>query len=171
MTRSILFALLALLPVAAPAAAAGPARLSDAELARQRGGFMTPLGLDIGFGATVKTFVDGQLALETRLTWTDRGPLTERSGALAQGAAASDAGWTATLAGRGGETRILQDLSNGRIASVVTNTANDRDIRQETEITLTLPQLPALQQQFAAARTALSLHDAATTALRDGAAR
>ena len=38
------------------------AALSDEELGGQRGGFMTPLGLEVGFGAIVRTTIDGALA-------------------------------------------------------------------------------------------------------------
>jgi hypothetical protein len=41
------------------------------------------------------------------------------------------------------------------------NRGSDRSFRQETDITLYLPQLPDLQQQIAAARLAASFQDAA----------
>jgi len=164
---------LAILPMllvflAGPAIAQPALRLSDQELAQQRGGIMTPLGLDIGFGATVRTYVDGQLALETRLTWTADGPVTQTTA----GAASADAAgaWTATLPGIGGDTRILHDLADGHVANVVVNTASNRDIRQDTSVTLTLPQLPQLQRQFGAERIASSLQNALGLALQ-GASR
>ena len=123
---------------------------------------MTPIGLDIGFAAQVRTYVDGQLALETKLAWTDQGPQIQRSGDLAATTAQGlGAGWSAVLPGaEGGQTQILQDLSQGRIASVIVNSASNRDIRQQTDITLTLPQLAQLQQQVAAARFAANLQAA-----------
>ena len=156
--------------LAAASAAAAAAPLSDPELAAQRGGIMTPTGLDIGFAANVRTYVDGQLALETRLTWTDKGPVTETTGALAGATAAGlPSGWSAVLPGlTGGSTQILQDLSSGRIASVIVNSASNRNIRQDTDITLTLPRLQELQRGFAAGRIASNLQGALSLALPSG---
>ena len=136
-------------------------RLTEAELAAQRGGILTPNGFEVGFGATVRTFVDGKLALESRLTWTDQGARTERITGDAGGAALGPGFWTGVIAGaNGGETRVLHDFNAGRIASVVINTANNRVIRQETDIQLVLPQLPQLQADIAAARMASNLQAA-----------
>ena len=135
-------------------------RLTEAELAEQRGGILTPNGFEVGFGATVRTFVDGKLALETRLTWTDHGARTERIGD-AGGAGLGPGSWTGVIAGAsGGETRVLHDFSASRIASVVVNTADNRTIRQETDIQLTLPQLPQLQAEIAVSRMASNLQAA-----------
>lgn len=156
----LLLALVSLTATPAAGQVAGR-RLDDVELAQQRGGLMTPLGLDIGFGASVRTYVDGRLALETRLAWTDHGIVTEKVGDLGPVAAGATFGtWTASLPGLGGNTQILHSLADGRIASVVVNSASNRDIRQDTSITLTLPQLPDLQRQFAADRIAASLQNA-----------
>jgi hypothetical protein len=148
-------------PPAAPA-------MSDADLGRQRAGVATPFGFDIGFGAQVRTYVDGTLALESRLTWTKDGALIEHtSGPSAPGLAAMSGGpWTTVVSGAaGGSTTVLHDLSPDRIGSLVLNTASNRTIRQETNITLTLPQLPDLQRQMAAERTASMLQGAVSAAL------
>ncbi len=158
------------LVVAQPVQAAAP--LSNQELAAQRGGIMTPTGLDIGFAASVRTYVDGALALETRLTWTDKGPVTETIGGLAGVSAAGlPNSWSAVSPGlTGGSTQILQDLSSGRIASVIVNSASNRNIRQDTDITLTLPQLQDMQRGFAAGRIASNLQGALALALPAGGA-
>jgi hypothetical protein len=153
-----------------PAALAEPTALSDEEMSDVRGGIMTPLGLEVGFGADVRTYVDGELALETRLVWTDGGVVTERSGPLSSSALdATTGGWSAVVPGAGGgQTQILQDLSNGRVLAVVANTASDRTIRQEADITLVLPQLPQLQQQIAAGRLSSALGGSLTSQLASG---
>ncbi len=46
--------------------------LTEAELADERGGFLTPLG-EINFAATLTTIVNGQTALQTTLTLTEQG--------------------------------------------------------------------------------------------------
>jgi hypothetical protein len=135
-------------------------RLTDEALGETRGGLSTPLGLDIGFGASVRTYVDGKLALETQLTWTAAGAQAER-------VFESDAARTLTPGplgeGLGGQvhvapgTSVVHDLTENRIASVVLNTAHDRTIRQDTDVRLHLPQLPEIQQRIAAERLSQSL--------------
>lgn len=174
MTRRILaLACAATLGLGAPTAAWSQygQPLDDAELDAARGGLMTPMGFEIGFGASVRTFVDGQLALETRLTWTQQGVNTERvfEAPLAPGV---NIGWGEGLPSlNGGDTRIIHDLTQDRIASLVINTASDRNIRQDTDITLRLPQLPQLQQQMAIDRVSAALQSALGFALSENAGR
>lgn len=49
-------------------------QVSNAELSGMRGGFFTAGGAQFDFGASIKTLVNGQLALQTNLTWTPQGP-------------------------------------------------------------------------------------------------
>ena len=146
--------------------------LPDVELHELRGGIATPLGFDIGFAASIRTFVDGTLALETRLVWAPDGlqtqslPGTPQPGVILGGGSAPVVGPAA-----GGATRILHDLMENRVASVVINTASNRTIRQETDITLRLPQLPQMQQQMAFDRMASTLQSAVGAALSDSASR
>ena len=157
--------------VAGPAWSQSADPLKDVELHELRGGIATPLGFDIGFAASIRTFVDGTLALETRLVWAPDGlqtqslPGTPQPGVIL-GAAGSSPGPVA-----GGDTRILHDLMENRVASVVINTASNRTIRQETDITLRLPQLPQMQQQMAFDRMASTLQNAVGAALSDSAGR
>ena len=46
---------------------------SDTELAAARGGFLTADGVTFDLGAIITTYQDGQLALQTQLTWTPTG--------------------------------------------------------------------------------------------------
>ena len=48
-------------------------RVSNDELSGMRGGFFTAAGAQFDFGASIKTMVNGQLALQTNLTWTPQG--------------------------------------------------------------------------------------------------
>lgn len=126
------------------------------ELDEHRGGLATPVG-EVGFGAAVRTYVDGALALETHLTWTPAGLQTEQvSSALPPGVAV---GFLPSGA-PGFPTTIVHDLRGDRIASFVINTGAERAIRQETDVTLHMPHLPQLQQQVAAARLASALQEA-----------
>jgi hypothetical protein len=157
----LLFTLIAL--GAAPAAAqegpaSAPRTLDDAALEGARGGLQTPSGLEIGLGASVRTYVDGSLALETRLTWTTEGAVSER--VFDRAADGRDPGVgrdvraPVTIAPG---TVVTHDLSENRIASVLLNTGSDRSIRQETDVTLHLPQLPDLQQRIATERLGQAL--------------
>ena len=49
-------------------------RISNDELSGMRGGFFTAAGAQFDFGASIRTMVNGQLALQTNLTWTPQGP-------------------------------------------------------------------------------------------------
>jgi hypothetical protein len=162
------------------AAAAADAPMTDAELAAERGGLRLPTGLEVGFGASVRTFVDGALVLETQLVWTDQGVAQTQSepaaGASGDGGVVTLAGGAGALpglilAGDGGTTVVLHELNSERIANVVVNTANNRDIRQEIQIGLTIPELSQFQQSAIQERANVRMLDAANVALRDAAVR
>ena len=160
---------------------AAPAALSETELERTRGGFATPLGFDIGFGAEVSTYVDGKLALQTRLTWTSQGAVrTVEAGDLTPDLVARAAAKGLNLqpsqgAGvlvdgpGGGATAVLQDLDAKHIAGLVINNASNRDIRQETAINLQLPDFKSLQDSIQATQAQLRLQSALGLAMRDAA--
>jgi hypothetical protein len=166
MMRIVLFATALALatPSAGRAQPPGEPPMTEPELAAQRGGLMTPMGLDVGFGATIRTYVDGQQVLQTQLTWTDKGPVTQTVGA--DGAPSAT---TFVSPGAGGSTEVMHILNPDRIASVVVNTANGRNIRQDTDITLAVPQLQQFQQQVSADRITAGLQSALGLAVRDSA--
>lgn len=158
---------------ASPLANVELAELSNYDLDEQRGGLRTPLGLDVGFGASVRTFVDGALVLESRLTWTEGGLRSEQivndlgsiTGSPVRIGTLSN---LATIA-PGKATTVVHDLSMNRIANMVINTADNRTIRQETNVTLVLPQLVDIQQRLATDRLAAALQSSVGLALRDAA--
>ena len=173
LTRLIL-AVLAL--SALPAVAAAQTQLSDAELAQQVGGLRTPTGVDFNFGAVIRTYVDGDLALQSHLTWTDQGAVeTVDTGAAtanlsAQAAAAGihipGGVTTGTLIpGDNGATVVLHDLASDRVASLVLNTADNRNIRQDTAITLDLPNMTQYQSDTIHQQMQMNLQDAVGRAL------
>lgn len=157
-------------------AAAAP--LTDEELAAERGGLKLPTGLEVGFGASVRTFIDGALVLETRLVWTDQGAVQSQSpspvgpggeGITLSGGAEGLPGLV--VPGDGGSTAVLHELNAERIANIVVNTASNRDIRQEVRIDLTIPELSQFQQSAIQERVNIQVLDATNTALRDAALR
>lgn len=142
------------------------APMSDEELSDMRGGFMTAGGVVFDFGAVVRTYVSGELALETRLTWTPTGPVTEQvTGSLP--------GWTPLTPGQvggldltglapgssglvltdaNGTTALVHSVMNGHLQNLVLNAADNRDIRQDMQVTLALPNFDTMRQDFALAR-------------------
>ena len=165
---------------ALPAVAAAQTQLSDAELAQQVGGLRTPTGVDFNFGAVVRTYVDGDLALQSHLTWTDQGAVeTVDTGAatadLAGQAAAAGIqipgtnGAGIVIPGDNGSTVILHDLASDRVASLVLNTADNRNIRQDTAITLDLPNLQQYQTDTVRQQMQMNLQDAVDRALQNAA--
>ncbi len=58
--------------------------VSNRALAKMRGGFFTAAGAQFDFGASVKTMVDGQLALMSTLNWTPAGPQVQQLAGLGQ---------------------------------------------------------------------------------------
>lgn len=140
------------------------ATISDAELGDLRGGFLMAGGVTFDFGAVVRTYVNGQLALESRLTWTETGPATAQSlgnipGAVDLGAALDQAlaagldinalqgGQGILLSDASGATALVQNIQSG-VQNLIINNADGRDLRQEVEVTLTLPNLETMQREY-----------------------
>jgi len=185
--------------------------VSDSELADMRAGFFTAGGAQFDFGASIKTMVNGEMALQTNLQWTQAGAVTRQltglghaiasqvstqvasnlasagipaassvSAAVATAAnAASDAVQTPSapqtadtppaapssappdsgaapavagveVPGVGGSTQVLANLSPNQIQNIILNTASGQSITQDTNITFTIYNFQAWQQQLAA---------------------
>lgn len=128
------------------------APVADAVLEEQRGGFLVANGVAFDFGAVMRTFVDGQLALETTLTWTQAGAITQQTAYSAVPVSTStiqtalaNAGLTGSaLAGassftaNGGQTTLIQNASNGALTNAILTTASNQAITQDLAVTLTL---------------------------------
>lgn len=157
--------------------------LSLDQLDEVRGGLQLPSGAEFGFGAVMSTFVDGSLALQTRLTWTALGPVeTVEVGMFTPNLAAAAAAGGITLeggstvqglvvGGDGGITAVVHSVSGEHLGHLVINNANNRDIRQSTDITLDIPGFAQMQQDIAAQNVDLRLQTAMGLALRDAATR
>jgi hypothetical protein len=178
------------LALGAPAVAvAGEDDYADAQLlsideqGEVRGGLQILGGFDVGFGAVVRTYVDGSLALQTRLTWTETGPVEalevgtltpNLAAAAATGGLVFQGGGSEQLQGLllpgdGGVTAIAHSLTSANITQLVINNANNRDIRQATEITLKIPEMAALQQDIGFQAFSMNLQAAVGAALLDAA--
>ncbi|MFT4074221.1 MAG: hypothetical protein QM647_01735 [Asticcacaulis sp.] len=146
------------------------APLTTDELREQVGGLRTPTGIDFNFGAVVTTYVDGQVALQSQLTWTDKGPVETTTGGAITGTGTSGitvdpSASGAYIPGDNGGTVVLHSLSNGNIGSIVLNTADNRDITQNTVISLDIPQLQQLQKDYSQQKLEMNLQDSVSRAL------
>ena len=125
----------------------------DTVLADQRGGFLVVDGIAFDFAAKMQTFIDGQLALETTLTWTPDGQqiqhtafadmVTDQANAIQSMVMDSNqqllnSGSGIFLAGDG-QTLLVQQATNNGLQNVVITTADGQTIRQDLAMTLTLP--------------------------------
>jgi hypothetical protein len=143
------------------------------ELAGVRGGFVSAGGFTFSFAATLTTLVDGELALQSTMRLDGDGVRTTASqggiaGSLPLQAAPEFnelAGEGIVLPGIAGSTAVIQAVSIDAIRNIVVNTASDRTISQMTAITITIPELPELQQAVVDSRLYSALGDALDTAL------
>lgn len=151
---------------------AGFASVPDDELARYRGGFEWQ-GVKIGLGAEIRTFLNGELVLQTNISWTPTGAQTTQyvSGALTQvDAAQLQAGLLSTggitmrvgdqsvyLANQG-QTAFIQSTDGG-FQNILINRANNISAREEIDATLDLQNFGQFQQQAASSRIGVDAGD------------
>lgn len=149
----------------APTPATDASVLSPAALDQLRGGWMGAGGLTIGFGAVMRTLVDGKLAYETRVEWTAAGRQVMSSTALAgeTGKAVEAAGGTFTTPD--GLSTVLHRVGGDQLASIVVNSASGRSIVQNTDVTLTLPGFSIDQARMTQQALAADLSAAAANAV------
>lgn len=132
--------------------------MSLEEMDEHRGGFEVA-GIDINFGATVTTLVNGVPALTTTLTWTDVGAIVDESiGELGQDIHNMTPEQLAALGLDGlanpngvviedeaGVTALVHNISEGALQNIIVNNATGRDLTQEVDVTLTLPGFEFIQ--------------------------
>lgn len=161
-------ALAAIGGTATSAGAQSTPAISNADLDELRGGFITANGITFGFGAVARTYIGGELALESRLTWSGTGALSERRFGNVPGAVDLATALDAARAGgldldgfsgaeglllsdANGSTALIQTLQGG-MRNLIINNADSRDLRQELEVTLTIPDLDAMQSSYGVER-------------------
>jgi hypothetical protein len=169
----------ATLAFCAPAYAAdlwdGAEVVDDASLDDMRGGFSVG-GVEIGFGAVITTYSDGQMALATQLTWTQAGIIVaETFGNLGQTLESLTPEEQAALgleafAGAGGVvindesgvTALVHNVTEGALQNVILNTASGRNLAQQVDVTITLPGFEAVQGMLSAELFGLRLDEDAS---------
>jgi hypothetical protein len=173
----------ALLGAGSPARAAensdlaGLEPVADSELAGQRGGFLWN-GLTVNLGANIRTYLNGELALETMVSWTPAGnsvtqtpspALTPATAAQIQAGVLSSGGITARVGdetvflANGGQTALMHRIDGG-LQNVLINTASRVDIAQHIDATLDLAGYDAFAADLANSRLGISIGDAAGAA-------
>jgi hypothetical protein len=133
----------------------------ETTLADQRGGFLVADGIAFNFAAKMQTFIDGQLALETTMTWTPEGNQVEQTAygdmvltqmsnvqsllsesnrsLLNTGLSTGLSTGAGLYVGGNGQTVLLQQAVNGGLQNVLLNTADGQTIRQDLNLNITLP--------------------------------
>jgi hypothetical protein len=147
--------------------------VAEDALGDMRGGFISVGGLQIGFGATVRTYADGALALITQLTWTPGGVIAHTT--TGELGARIDASVAQQLAGLGvsglqggdgvavfgpsGATAVIHRVTDGNLQNFVINTQNDVAFRQEVDVELVLPGFEVMQSGMSLDQMGLRLRD------------
>lgn len=146
--------------------------MTDEDMDTHRGGFEIA-GLNINFGATVTTLVNGIPALVTTLTWTDVGAFVEETvGGVGQNIAdmtpeqlsalgldgLENAGGV-VIEDEAGVTALVHNITEGSLQNIIINNATGRDLTQEIDVTLTLPGFEFIQGQLVAERFGINITD------------
>jgi hypothetical protein len=125
----------------------------ETTLADQRGGFLVADGIAFDFAAKMQTFIDGQLALETTMTWTPAGKQVEQTAygdlvltqmsniqsMLSESNRSLLSSGAGLYVGGDGQTVLMQQAVNGGLQNVLLNTADGQTIHQDLALNITLP--------------------------------
>lgn len=158
---------------------AGVDVMSDSEMSDMRGGLAIAPGLDVEFGATVTTFSNGAPVLQTELTWAETGVLIEntygnigvpistlspeaRAALGIQGAADANG---VVIADSKGVTALIHNLNGGSLQNIILNSADGRDLRQEINVTMALPNFEAMSHIYNMQRIGLRIDSELATSL------
>lgn len=177
--RAMLFTAAAFTALATPAYADDSAWsdgievMADDEMGEMRGGFAIG-NLNINFGATVTTILNGIPVLTSTLTITDTGAIvnqtiadvgssiddmsTEQLDALGLGGLGEDAAGI-VIEDESGVTALVHNVTEGALQNIIVNTATGRDIAQDIEITLDLPGFDFIQGELSLERFGFRLQD------------
>ncbi len=152
---------------------AGLQPMADQELAEQRGGFRWE-GVEIGFGAEIRTYLNGELALQTNIGWTAAGVSTNQwvsaalapadaaqlqAGILTSGGIVMKVGDQSVFLANQGQTAILH-RTDGALQNVLVNRASNITASQEVDAMLDLGNFSQLQDRLTDLRLGQAIGDA-----------
>lgn len=144
---------------------AGFETLSDEALASHRGGF-TWQGVQVSLGAEIRTYLDGQLVLQTNVSWTQAGAQTQQfvsgaltpadatqlqAGILTSGGISMNVGEANVFLANQGQTAFLH-RTDGAIQNILVNTASNVQAFQEVDAVLELGNFGQFQDALMSAR-------------------
>jgi hypothetical protein len=133
--------------------------LADDQLQAYRAGFSLLDAQELNFSASVKSYLDGALVLESRLVWSSAG-LPPHEAPTHSGALPSEV--LASLSAQGidmpalteggsafispdGQTLFLHHAESGQLSNILLNTGDGHTLRQEINVNLDLPGFEATQ--------------------------
>ncbi len=151
--------------------------VGDEELSGQRGGFALA-GMNINFGAELRSYIDGEMVLMTRLSWMDDSvtktqlvspgltPAMALNGVVSSGQIRLPAGNLDTFQANNGGTVIAHGVEQG-LRSVIINTANGVQLATEADVSLDVAGYSAFREQVMQMRINDVLGTAVSNATRD----
>lgn len=138
--------------------------LDDELLAEQRGGFSWQ-GMQISFGADIRSFVNDELALRTIISWTPEGSSVERfvspsltaveaahiqGGILTSGGIRMRVGDESVFLANDGQTALVH--STDSVQNILINTASNVSLSQQVDATLDLSGYDGFRDAIASSR-------------------
>jgi hypothetical protein len=173
-TRHLVATVIAAFTFAAPALlhpAGAREEMTDEEMSEARGGVLVAGNLAFEFGAVMKTYEDGVLALQTQVNWTPQGQqITQTVGPDVtqindQAATGANAALNTAVANAikspqsvyqtsSGAT-LVQQAAQNQLLNLVMNTGSGHDFRTDTSVNLVLPGFAATQANITQNLTAL----------------
>jgi hypothetical protein len=137
---------------AEPQAQPLPVPMAESELDAYRGGYELSPNLSFQFGAVIRAFEDGQLALQTEMNLSPTGVTVQQTAGagVTPGTLGNVdlAGATGGAFSTPGGTTFIQNVANGQLTNFILNTASNHTFRQETNLTLVLPGFADIQSQI-----------------------
>jgi hypothetical protein len=146
--------------------------MQDEEMADQRGGFRIG-GFEFNFGAVITSTIDGVPVLTTTIMWTDAGAIIQRTLAglgqnlddltpeqrSALGLDGLEGAGGLLVEGTDGVTALVHNVTDGSLQNIIVNTATGRDISQDIDVRLELPNFEFVQQQLMTERFGIRIGD------------
>jgi hypothetical protein len=162
----------------------GIQRIADDELSKQRGGFVYQ-GVDINFGAEIRSYIGNELVMQTNFNWTDlqaniehtvSTQLTPATLAAVQAGMLNGAGLSMHIGDNNiyvtneGQTAFVQ-RADGTLQNIILNSASNVVLRQEIDANLDLSNFAPFQNAAMTGQIVSALSNMASTALTMGSSR